>query len=84
MSYRKMNIKLPPGLAVGMRVRTNKRYNACYPRVARTRKGTPRDGTITAGVMRGDYGAVMVRLDDQSYPHALELKLFDVIDGGNP
>jgi hypothetical protein len=80
MAARKMNLKLPLGLAVGMRIATNKRYNVCYPRVARVRNGVPRTGTIMAGTMRCGDGAVMVLLDDQRHSHPLELKLFDVIE----
>ncbi len=67
-------LKLPPGYEIGMRVRTNKRYAACYMRSPRNRYGT-----IVGGSKSND-GPILVQLDDHKYPKALTPNLFDIVE----
>ena len=66
--------KLPPGYAIGMRVRTNDRYAACYAKSPKYRLGT------IVGGSHGQEGAIIVKLDDHKKHRAIDTRLFDVIE----
>jgi hypothetical protein len=67
--------KMPPGLAVGMRIKTNELY------LKINRRCQPREGTIIAP-SSSTIGRCLVHLDGHKSPHALDPKLFDVIGSG--
>jgi hypothetical protein len=64
--------KMPQGLAIGMRIKTNKLYAKINPR---SKRG---EGTIVSA-SRGNNGPVLVHLDGHKYPHAMPLTFFEVV-----
>ena len=66
-------IKLPQGLHVGQRVRTNTLYAKVNPHAARG------EGTVVGGSI-GATGSVWVKLDGHRHPHQLSPVLFEAVE----
>lgn len=67
-------LKLPEGYRIGMRIKTNARYSACYMRSPENRYGT-----IVGGSKSND-GPILIKLDAHKYPKALTPNLFDIVE----
>lgn len=67
--------RLPPDLAIGMRVATNKKYAAVYP------KSPPkRTGTLVRTTWR-DRNILVVLFDDVEYPGPIHRNFLEIIAG---